>query len=186
MAVMAFIPPPCPSQGRMMCWHRWILPFSVELWVCLGNTSICWITLLSSPGSARMAPVPEALWKRSKAVMQVWNPMGSQEGEQGTEQPWADVQHFVLLISFGHSNSTGKTGQGTACRRVPGLPKSPEGTSWGCCQGRVYCPWGTQKYSSDWPLVDAHFSPDYLGRKCLLPPSISFSALLAFSCWDLI
>lgn len=43
-----------------------------------------------------------ALWKTSKAVRQVWNPRGSQEGEQGTEQPWADAQHFVLIVGSGH------------------------------------------------------------------------------------
>lgn len=63
MALMAFIPEPCPSQGKMMCWHRWILPFLVELWVCLGNTAICWITRPSTPGSARTALVPGSTLK---------------------------------------------------------------------------------------------------------------------------
>lgn len=115
------------------------------------SSEFAWAT---QPSAGLLAPAPpgvpgwpqcqEELWKTSKTVMQVWNPMGSQEGEQGTEQPRADVQHFVLVIASGHSNSTGRMGQGTACSRVPGLPKSPEGTTWGCCQGRVYCPRGTQ------------------------------------------
>lgn len=151
---------PAPAKGRWcvdtdgFCPFWWSCEFA---WATHPSAGLLSRAALGVPGRPRCQ---EALWKRSKAVMQVWNPMGSQEGEQGTEQPWADVQHFALVIGFGHSNSTGRMGQGSGCRRVPGLPKNPEGTTWGCCQGRVYCPWGTQKYSSNRPLVDAHFSPE--------------------------
>lgn len=69
---------------------------------------------------------------------------------------------------------------GWACRRAPGLSKSPEGTTWGCCQGRVYCPQGTQNTPQTdhlWMRIFHHWR--LFGLK--VPPSPFPSASLC--CW---
>lgn len=155
------------------------------------SSEFAWAT---QPSAGLLAPAPpavpgrprcqEALWKWSKAVRQVWNPMGSQEGEQGTEQPWADVQHFVLIIGSGHSNSTGRMG----LQESPRTLQEPRGHHLRLLPRESLLPSRNPKYTSNWPLVDAHFSPleTIWAESASFPLPISFSVLLAFSCWDLI
>lgn len=141
MALMAFIPPPCPSQGKMMCWHRWILPFLVELWVCLGNTAICRITRPSPPGSARTAPVPESGLKKIQDCHVGLKSHGKPGGRAGNRAAMWRRAAFCARYRFRAQQQLWQD-----------RPRH--------CLQESLLPLRTQKYSSNWPLVDAHFSPE--------------------------
>lgn len=164
MAVMAFIPQPCSSQGKMMCWHRWI--FCPFWW----SSEFAWATQPSAGLLARAAPgVPRSALKKIQGCHAGLKSHGKPGGRAGNRAAMSTRAAFCAHYQFWAQQQHWQD-RPRHCLQESLLPlRSPKIqlklTTCGC----------------------TFFSRgDYLGWKCLLLPSISFSALLAFSCWDLI
>lgn len=154
-----------PAKGRCCVDTDGFCPFLVELWVCLGNTAICWIPHPSTPRSARTALVPGRALKKIQGLQCrfeiPWEARRVSREQSSREQPCSILRSLSVL-----GTATAPAGWAKA------LSKSPESTTWGCCQGRLYCPRGTQNTAqTDHLWTHIFHQRDYLGWKCLLPPS---------------
>lgn len=137
MALMAFLPRHAPAKGRWCVDTDGFCPFwwsSEFAWATQPSVGLLTQAPPGVPGRPRCQA---ALWKTSKAVMQVWNPRGSQEGEQGTEQPWADVQHFVLTISSGHRTALARWAKALPAGEPQDCPRAQKAPPEAAAKGEV-------------------------------------------------
>lgn len=169
MALMAFIPDPWPSQGKLMCWHRWILPFLVELWVCLGNTAICWITRPSTPSSARTAPVPGSALKMIQGCQAGLKSHGKPGGWAGNRAAMSRRAAFCAHYRFWAQQQHWQDGPAGEPQDSPRAQRAPPEAA---AKGEFTALKEPKIHLKLTTCGCAFFTiGDYLGWKCLLPPS---------------